>query len=192
MSDYKLDPKVPKSADFIQREADFMEQLKALKASKAEVVDDFQRPLSKDRPAQKITTRDIVPQTTGADFLAKQQARAGAVKAAAGVADNVYDAGSIRKQYEAMKQMARNPVAKKALGVLPLVAPAMAMMSGDASAAADELAADAMPVYDAIRPTPSGPAQGSFDQRLEQGTLTTEEKQQMMMEQARVRALQGM
>lgn len=135
-----------------------------------------------------VSTNEVFPLLTGAELQAKQHA----LQKASSVADNVYDAGEMKRQYESMKKYARNPAAKKTLGVVPLVAPALALMSGDASAAVDELAADAVPVYDAIRPSPSGPAQGSFDQRLEQGLLTPEEKQQMMLEQAKIRALQGM
>lgn len=70
---------------------------------------------------------------------------------------------------------------KKLLGALPFAGAGFAALSGDPAMAAEELAQDAAgPVglaYEAIKPTPTGPAAGSLDDRIEKGTLTDEDKQ---------------
>lgn len=74
---------------------------------------------------------------------------------------------------------------KKAISAVPFVGAAYAAMSGEPAMAAEELAGD-IPVvgqaYEAIKPTPTGPAAGSLDARIENGTLTDEDKQQLRME----------
>lgn len=88
---------------------------------------------------------------------------------------------------DVMKANAEKVLRMKALrklgGIVPGLGAITALASGeDAQAAAEELPGD-LPVvgqaYDAIRPEPSGPQMGSFDDRLQKGQLTPEEMEML-------------
>ena len=173
--------------DAIDKELKYRKDLLELMGSKPEMVEDFQKPLVKDLPVQKIDTKVAQPLTSGADFAAKQAARSQAVKQVANSAENVLDYGQFRKEFaDKARQIARTPVAKNALSILPFAGAAYGALSGDPAMAAEELAQDAAGpaglAYEAIKPVTTGPAAGSLDERIEKGTLTDEDKQSLRMQ----------
>lgn len=72
---------------------------------------------------------------------------------------------------------------KKLMGAVPLLGAGVAAFNGDSAMAAEELGQDlagpAGMVYEAAKPGVTGPAQGGFDDRMERGQLTDEEKLQL-------------
>lgn len=195
---FKLPPQPDKVEDFINRELEFKRKLQEEAAKKPQMVDDFQKPASKDLKVDKIDKRgDIQQIQTAKDYLAKKEAAKNIVDN-----DEVYDANAMKKQYmekaanDGKKLFGRNsPVeldynqfrkaaAKKlsmggligagatALGTALLPESAMASVPAQAGLRAmDE--GDPMSL---IMPGNVGPAEGSLDQRIEQGTLTDEDK----------------
>lgn len=97
--------------------------------------------------------------------------------------------------FRAAKQAAKAG-GSKLLGGLPFVGAGIAALSGEPAMAAEELVEDLTgpvgAIYGAAKPATSGPQAGSFDDRVAKGTLTDEDKLQLMEEQAKIRALQGM
>jgi hypothetical protein len=178
----KIAPSTKSNAeDFLERERAYTQQLKELAASKPEMVNDFQHAVAKDLPVEKINTLgQVQPITSGADFAAKQAARKQAVQTVASASD-VLDYNQLRKEFtDKAKMAARSPIARKALSILPFAGAGVAALSGDPAMAAEELAQDAAgPVglaYEAIKASPTGPATGSLDSRIENGTLTPQDK----------------
>ena len=141
------------------KDDEFNRKILELKASPAPMVDDFQRPLVKDLPVDKIDTKSSpFPTKTGAEFKADQMARQNAVK----------QAGDSLNYTDLKKEFAnKNKFSRKALSVLGLV-PGLGALStlaatGDASAAAEELPGDIPFVgqaYDAFRPETAGDVEG--------------------------------
>lgn len=169
-------PSVSKSADFLEREQEYIRQLRDLVASKPDMVDDFQNTTVKDLPVEKISN-PVQKIKSGKEFMLDKARR----EALQQVGETL-DYNELRKQFAAKAKTAAKIGGKKLLGALPLVGGVgAALMNQDASAAVPGLGDAEV----------TGPAQGSFDQRLEQGTLTDEEKQRLLAEQARIRALQG-
>lgn len=173
--------------DAIDKELQFKKDLMELSGSKPQMVEDFQKSLVKDLPVQKINTKAVQPLTSGADFAARQAARQQAVKQVASKASDVLDYNQFRKEFaDKARQVARTPVARKALSILPFAGAAYGALSGDPVMAAEELAQDAAGpaglAYEAIKPVATGPAAGSLDDRIEKGTLTDEDKQQLRLQ----------
>lgn len=132
MSNY-LPQKAPaqlSKEELLERESEFNRKLKDLDNSPIAKVDDFQKPLVKDLPVQKINTKEVVQQIGGNDFVEK-----------------------IAK-LRALKQ-----AGKKAMGIIPFAGAGYAALSGDPAMASEELAGDIPFVgqaYEAIKPTDSG------------------------------------
>lgn len=192
----KITPQVDDTSD---RQLKFLRDREALKNTAPEINSNLGQQISKDLPVEHIDKLQAKDMSRPSDVYAKiaeHRANRAAQKGAIGISDvaeKVLPAGNWKQEFvQKSMQAARNPAAKKAMGIIPFVAPAMALMNGEPAQAAEEVVADVAPVYDAIRPTESGPAQGSFDQRLESGQLTPEEQQQMLQQQARIKALQGL
>lgn len=191
------------SAEHISKEAEFAKQLRELSAQKPEMTEDFRNPMTKDLPVDRIDRRgEVVPLKSGSEFQVNQMfkdAESQAAKELAGrkgaMQELAYDAGQMKREYNA-KALQENgkkifgtkaPVdldytqlrkamktgGKKVLGALPLIGGvANALISQDASAAVPGLdAADSL-----------GPAPGSLDSRIENGTLTEEDKQLLRLE----------
>lgn len=199
MNDY-LKQKLPvsptsKGEDFISKDREYNQQLKELIASKPEMVEDFQKPMVKDLQTERINkVGDIQPIKSGADFKADQiirdAVRQDAIKAAA---SNTLDYGQLRKEFADKAKLAARTGGRKLLGAIPLLGAGYAALSGEPAMAAEELAGDVPvlgQVYEAIKPTPTGPAEGSLDARIENGTLTDEDKI-ALQQQARIKALQN-
>lgn len=97
--------------------------------------------------------------------------------------------------FRAAKQAAKSGGAKM-LGALPFVGAGIAALSGNPAMAAEEvvedLAGPAGAIYGATKPAMTGPEMGSFDDRVSKGQLSEEDKLQLMQEQARIKALQGL
>lgn len=172
-------PEKTNAEDFLDKEKNFNQQLKELIASKPEMVEDFQKPMVKDLKVEKIDKRGVVqPLTSGADFQAKiAAARKGAIKQAAGAAEDTLDYTQFKKQFaDKARLAAKSPAAKKLMGVVPVLGGlANALISGDASAA--------VPVLDSAESL--GPAAGTIDSRIESGTLTEEDKAQLRLQALR-------
>lgn len=155
----------------------FNQGLKDLVNSPVDMVDDFQKPLTKTVPVDKIDTRQTQKIKTGADFQADQiirNAKQEAKLAALGKIGDTIDYSTFRK--------GAKTAGKKLLGAVPVLGGiANAILSQDASAA--------VPLLDEAESL--GPAAGTFDSRIANGTLTEEDKQQLRNEQARVKALQS-
>lgn len=84
--------------------------------------------------------------------------------------------------FRAAKQAAKTG-GKKLLGTIPV-------LGGIASAALSQDASAAIPLLDSAESL--GPQTGTFDDRVAKGTLTDEDKLQLMEEQARIKALRGL
>jgi hypothetical protein len=150
MSEY-LKSKIPASAtskaeDFLADDRSYAEKLKELIASKPQMVDDFQKPVAKDLPVEKIDRRGAVqPLTSGADFAARQAARQQAIKAASSGASDVLDYGQLKKEFaDKARSAARSPAGRKVLGAVPFAGAAYAALSGEPAMAAEELSKDAI------------------------------------------------
>jgi hypothetical protein len=190
MADYltqKIKP-VDTVAERLQKEMDYNEKLKKLKASSAEVVPDFQAPLVKDLPVEKIKTNVSTPVTSISEFQARNAVRNAEKEAKMAALGKIGDT----IDYSKFKNFGKT-VGKKVLGaagMIPGAGMGIAALGGVASALASQDASAGVPLLESADSV--GPAQGSFDQRLEQGLLTPEEKAQMEQEQLRIKALQGL
>jgi hypothetical protein len=137
---------------YLERERDFNKGVQNLKSAPVEMVDDFQKEVVKDLPANRIDNRQVQKLSSGADFLAKQrilEAEREAKRAALGkVSGDTLDYSTFRK------------TGKKLAGVVPFLGAGYAALQGDPAMAAEELAQDAMGpaglAYEAIRPSPVG------------------------------------
>lgn len=174
-----------KKDELIEKELAFRQNLRSLDSAPVKKVNDFQQRVVKELPVERINT--VAPQKikSGSEFLADKIIHDSKKEALAKTAESI-NYNDIRKEFlEKSKTAARAARfgGKKLLGALPLVGGlANALISEDASAAAPMLG-DAEPV---------GPAKGSFDDRLESGALTEDDKQQLLEQQARIRALQNL
>lgn len=158
----------------LQKEQDYKNKLRKLDASSAEVVPDFQSAEVKDLPVDKINTK--APQSlTGIEaFRARQAVNSAAGEAKLAALGKIGDTIN----YSKFKDLGKT-LGKKAMGVLPFAGAGYAALNGDSAMAAEELAGDVPVVgqaFEAIKPTASGPASGSLDDRLERGQLTDEDK----------------
>lgn len=172
MSDYLPRKAPPKdaAANYLQKEREFNKGMQNLKSSPVEMVDDFQKPFSKDVPAEKITN-PILPIKSQAEFEADKIIRESR-KAAVEEAGNKLNYNELRKEFAQKAKLAAKG-GKRLLGAVPILGGlASAAMSGDASAAVPLLGeADNL-----------GPEKGSLDYRIETGTLTEEDKQNLRMQ----------
>jgi hypothetical protein len=182
-----------KKDELVDKELAFRQKLQNLKGQPVQQVNDFQKPLVKELPVEKINT--VAPQKikSGSEFLADriiQNANQDAKRQILGQVSDSLNYNDLRKQFmekaKSASKVARtvgNVAGKKVLGAIPIIGGiANAMMSNDASAA--------VPILDEAESV--GPAKGSFDDRMENGQLSPEEKQQLMLQQARIKALRGM
>lgn len=168
-----------KALGYLEKEREFNKGLQNLKSAPVEMVDDFRKTAVRDLPVEKINTVGE-PQKlkSGGEFLADQVVRDARKNALQEVGDTL-NYKDLKKQFASK---ARSAAGKKFLGAVPVVGGLLsAAMSGDASAA--------VPLLESAESL--GPEAGTFDNRLEQGLLTEEDKQQLAMEQARIRALQN-
>lgn len=165
---------------YLEKERSFSKGLENLKSAPVDMVDDFQAPAVKDLTVDKITN-PVQKVKSGGDFVAEQIIRESRKAAAQQVGDTL-NYNELKKQFvEKAKKAARSGAGKKLLGAVPVLGGlASAAMSGDASAA--------VPFLDSAESL--GPELGSFEDRLERGLLTEQDKQQLAMEQARIQALQ--
>ena len=196
--DKYLKEKLPK-ADTTKAE-DYLEETRRIRrelnmAPAPSMVDDFQKPLVKDIPREKIKTLgEIQPIKPASEHMANEIIRKAAVeqvgdsldylkpKKVKDTSEYLYDAGKYLKEFKDKARLAaRSTVGRKVLGAVPLLGGlASAAMSGDASAA--------VPLLDSAESL--GPEAGSLEYRMENGLLTDQDKQQLALEQARMRALQ--
>lgn len=137
------------AVEYLERERSFNNDLRNLQSAPVEMVDDFQKPLIKDLPANKIDTNQVQKLTSGADFKAKQiirEAEREAKRQALGkVSGDTLDYSQFLKKG-----------GKKLAAAVPLLGAGYAALQGDPAMAAEELVSDAVPVYDAIRPEIAG------------------------------------
>lgn len=81
----KLPPQDPDKLvqDAVDKEIQYKKDLMELRGSKPQMVEDFQKTITKDLPVEKINTRAVQPITSGSDFQAnieaKRQARKNAL-----------------------------------------------------------------------------------------------------------------
>lgn len=198
MSDY-LKQKAPqryKAEEYLEKDRKYSKDLMDLKSSPVEMVDDFQRTVVKDLPVDKIDRRgEIIPLKSGAEFQADNVIR-DARRAAVEQASDTLNYKDLKKQFaEKARMAARSPVGKRMVAAVPFLGAGMAALSGEPAMAAEELAEDltgpAGMVYGAAKPASTGPMAGSLDDRIAKGQLTEEDKQMLMQEQARIKALQS-
>lgn len=185
MNEKKYYPELNQTAsadDLESKRLRFMQGIQELKASKPEMVKDFQQPASKDVKREVIDTITEVPKTNISDFHAEQSMREIAKKRAQGKSEDVYDYGKWRKEFAAKNKPVAKAVGKKLLGAIPVIGGiAQAIASQDASAAIPGLDAESL-----------GPAKGTLDYKIENALpLTPEEKQELLMQQARAKALRS-
>ena len=170
------------AVDFLEKEREFNKGLQQLKSSPVEMVDDFQKVVSKDLPVDKINKLgDVQKIKSGGEFMADQIIRDARKNAIESVGDTL-NYKELKKQFANKAKMAARTGGKKLLGAVPVIGGiANALMSQDASAA--------VPGLDSAESL--GPAAGTLDDRIAKGTLTPEDKQQLALEQAKIRELQS-
>lgn len=216
MSDY-LKQKAPSAKDvveYLKKEQSFNRDLKKLKDAPIDMVKDFQNPVTVDLPVEKINTiGEVIPLKTGAEFAGDQAVRNARKSAIESVGDTL-NYKDLREEFTKKAKLASKIGGKKLLGAVPVLGTLAALSSGDASAAAEQATSDALDLAptlatklgaaslsgpiglsmlaaDAVAPSKTGPSFGSMDQRITDGSLTEEDKQQLSLEQARIKALQN-
>lgn len=213
MDKYLPQKAIPVDLDEKAREqADFIEKMKRLKNAPVEMNSDLAQKVAKDLPVDKIDTRQSVKITSAPDFAAQKiinEANSAARKTGEVVVpDNSYDAGAMKKEYEQMKRAesdkkiygTKAPVdldynSFRKTGLRKLAAAVPLLGTGLAGLAAINSPDASAGVMDAIIPgglESTGPLQGSFEQRLESGQLTEQDKLKLRQEQSRIKALQSL
>lgn len=194
MAEY-LKQKIPdltaaKKAELDRRDAEFIQELLKLKASKPDMVDDFQRPFSRDVPVEKINTQEVLPVKSIEDFKKAEmarQARKEAIKATSKPSD-MFDFTKLTQKAKGIKKLSLGGLiggAATALGAAALPQSVMASVPAQAGLRA----LDEGDPASLLMPGDVGPAANSLDERIERGTLTDSDKE-LMRQQARLNAIQ--
>lgn len=159
--DKYLTQKIPvKSTDELQKSADFLEQLKQLKNSPVEMNSDLTQNIAKDLPVDRINTRQLTPVGDSLSKIADTHKKIIDHRIARAVAqgtppveesvlnygdwlkpkvpsavETVYDAGAMKKEYQAMQKAAKTAgrFGKKGLAAIgPIGAGIGAVLAGSA------------------------------------------------------------
>jgi hypothetical protein len=152
-----------KVGEYLDREVKFNRDVNTLKSAPVDKVDDFQKPLVKDIPREKINKLgDVLPQSSGSDFQKNIEAKRAALRAKTGKLPEIPNEINYNEFKKGISHAAPSMkgAGKKILGALPFLGAGYAALQGDPAMAAEELATDAAGpagmAYEAIRPEIAG------------------------------------
>ena len=207
---------VPDETDIPEKRDKFYQERLKLQNSPVHTTGQLNSDLVSDLPAQKIDKlqmKDITSPSDVAEKVAAHRAERDMLRERLPSSENTINYNDFKKKpnpskvpgstldYKQLRQefmeKAKSAI-KKPKGVAAMAATALLpMLVSDAAQASTpyQAATRALEEGDPVSafiPGDAGPSTGSFDQRLEAGQLTPEEKQQLLIQQARIRALRGM